>query len=81
MHRSPLGILLGEHAPLATRFQNVEHAVEHIEKIDRSWPRLLASGFKHRTDALKLLARNVALVALYLGGHSGERGRDTLSCY
>ena len=62
LHRSPLGELPRQHAPLATAFEQVQHCAEHLVQIHRSRLVFLACALQQGLDLLKLLSTDVTWV-------------------
>ncbi|ASW45008.1 hypothetical protein XGA_4696 [Xanthomonas hortorum ATCC 19865] len=75
MHRAPLGKRLGQHPPLATTLEQIEHRAKHLVQIDLAWRGLLACTFKQSADLLKLLTADVTGIAcshLHMIGYFGQ---------
>ena len=64
MHRSPLGKVIGNHAPLAATFQQVEDGTKYVVKVNRPGSGLLSCTGQYRKNRLKLLAADITGVIL-----------------
>lgn len=64
MHRAPLWKLLGQHAPLATASEQIQHCTEHLVQIHPARRSLPARALQQRLDGLKLFATDVARIVL-----------------
>jgi hypothetical protein len=78
MHSAPFWELLGQHAPLAAAFEQVQYGAEHFIQVHAPGAGFLACAFQQRPDGLKSLCTDVAGVTLshlpsFSQIHSSER--------